>query len=270
MAGPHPLTPIVEVKADDSLRNSLRHAVKTRLESWLTSYIESRLEPLIALRRASAARSSSWDEGGLPGPARGLAFRLTENLGNLPFEDTPLTPETRLAAKTLKRFGVKAGSRAFYLPRLIKPASSSLTAMLWAINNRLPQIPAPPNAGLTSFVPAEGDGPRGFLEAACYRIMSGRAVRLDIVDRIDQALNTTARDRTESEVTLSKLVSLLGSNIETAIAVAGALGWKRVTHGKSDPPVTEWRLLKNRKRAIQKRPPPDSPFAGLAALASSE
>src|SRR6185437_6139285 len=116
-----------------------------RLESWLTSHIASRLEPLIALRRAAAARSSSWNEGGLPGPARGLAFRLTENLGYLSYEDTPLTPETRLAAKTLKRFGVKTGSRAFYLPRLIKPASSFLTAMLWAISSRLQQIPAPPN-----------------------------------------------------------------------------------------------------------------------------
>jgi ATP-dependent RNA helicase SUPV3L1/SUV3 len=269
VAGSHPLTPIIEVKADDQLRISLRQALRTRLESWLTLHIASRLEPLIALRRAASARSSSWDEGGLPGPARGLAFRLTENLGQLPYEDTPLTGETRSAAQTLKRFGVKAGSRAFYLPRLIKPASSSLTAMLWAISNRLPQVPAPPNPGLTSFPPSEGDGPRGFLEAACYRMIAGRAVRLDIVDRIDEALNAAVRDKTPSEVTLNRLASLLGSNIETAIAVAGSLGWKRVPLN-GEPQITTWQQVKNRKRTRTKRTRRDSPFAGLAVLASSE
>ena len=198
-----------------------------------------------------------------------MAFLLTENLGQLPYEDTPLTGETRSAAQTLKRFGVKAGSRAFYLPRLIKPASSSLTAMLWAISNRLPQVPAPPNPGLTSFPPAEGDGPRGFLEAACYRMIAGRAVRLDIVDRIDEALNAAVRDKTPSEVTLNRLASLLGSNIETAIAVAGSLGWKRVPLN-GDPQITTWQQVKNRKRTRTKRTRRDSPFAGLAVLASSE
>jgi hypothetical protein len=100
--------------------------------------------------------------------------------------------------------------------------------------------------------------------------MYGRAVRLDIVDRIDETLIAAARNRTPSEITLNGLVSLLGSNVETAIAIAGALGWKRVTHGKSDPPVTEWRQVRNRKRTSQKQPRPDSPFAGLAALASSD
>ena len=265
-AGPHPLTPMVEVKADDQLRNSLRQALRTRLELWLTSHIASLLEPLMALRRAAAARSSSWNEGGLPGPARGLAFRLTENLGYLQYGDTPPTAETRMAAKTLKRFGVKTGSHAFYLPRLIKPASSSLTAMLWAISSRLQQIPAPPNPGLTSFLPAEGDGPPGFLGAAGYQIVSGRAVRIDILDRIDETLNTSARDRIQADVTLNRLLSLLGSNIETATAVAGALGWKRVPLRGSDPGVLTWRQVKNRKRERAKRARRDSPFADLAIL----
>ncbi len=227
-AGNHALSPVVEVKSDDQLRSSLRQAVKARLETWLASHIESRLEPLVALRRAAGARSSSWDDGGLPGPARGLAFRLAENLGHLPYEDTPLTRETRAAAKPLKRFGVKSGSRAFYLPRLIKPASSALTAMLWAIKSKLPQLPAPPNPGLTSFSPAQGDGPRGFLEAACFRIVGGRAVRLDILDRVDEVLGATSSQRADVDQSLNTLMSLLGSNIETALAVAGGLGWKRV------------------------------------------
>ena len=269
-AGNHALSPVVEVKADDQLRNSLRQAVKARLETWLASHIESLLEPLVALRRAAGARSSSWDDGGLPGPARGLAFRLAENLGHLPYEDTPLTRETRAAAKPLKCFGVKSGSRAFYLPRLIKPASSALTAMLWAIKSKLPQLPAPPNPGLTSFSPAQGDGPRGFLESACFRIVGGRAVRLDILDRVDEVLGTASSRRTDVDQSLNTLMSLLGSNIETALAVAGGLGWKRVPAGSADPFVLHWQQMPSRKRTQRKRPQRDSPFAGLWVLNSPE
>jgi ATP-dependent RNA helicase SUPV3L1/SUV3 len=266
-AGNHPLNPSVELKADEQLRNSLRQGVKTRLENWITAWIEGRLEPLVALKRAAAARSSSWEQGGLPGPARGLAFRLAETLGHLPYEDMPLTPEVQASAKALKRFGVKPGSRAFYLPRLIKPAAASLNAMLWAIQHKMQQLPAPPNPGLTSFTPSEGDGPRGFLEAASFRVVGGRAVRLDILDRVEEELGSTARARSDADKTVAKIVSLLGSNVETALVVIRALGWKRVPVGEDGSATWQQRRQKTIRRSRTKR---DSPFARLSRLVSPE
>jgi ATP-dependent RNA helicase SUPV3L1/SUV3 len=257
----------VEIRADDQLRNNLRHSVQTRLENWLTAHIETQLEPLVALRRAAAARTSSWEEGGLPGPARGLAFRLAENLGHLSFEQMPLTHTTLNAAKPLKRFGVKIGRHSFYLPRLIKPASSGLTAMLWAIVNKLPQVPPPPSPGLTSFLPVTGDGPPGFLEAACFRVVAGRAIRFDILDRISELLAQAAQDQSETDTTLNTMVSLLGSNVDTALTVAVGLGWKRVSLC-ADPAKSKWQQARIRKREQRKRARQDSPFAGLSALSS--
>ncbi|HEX5280806.1 MAG TPA: helicase-related protein [Micropepsaceae bacterium] len=269
-AGAHPLTPVVEVKADEPLGNSLRNAVKTRLETWLTAHIENQLEPLVALKRAAAARTSSWNDGGLPGPARGLAFRMAENLGHVAYDDTPLTSETRAAARHLRRFGVKTGSRAFYLPRMIKPAPSALAAMLWAVKSKLPQLPAPPGPGLTSFAITDADGPPEFLEAACFMVVAGRAVRMDIVDRIDTTLLAASQNRSDASVSLNTVVSLLGSNVESAIAVAAGLGWKQGPPDQSGIAAVIWKPIRVRKRRSRRPPRQDSPFAGLAALASTE
>lgn len=269
-AGAHPLTPVVEIKADEPLRNGLRQAVKLRLESWLSTYVETRLEPLVALKRAAAARTSSWDDGGLPGPARGLAFRLAENLGHIWYQDTALTPETRAAAKTLRRFGVKAGSRAFYLPRLIKPAASGLAAMLWGIKTRLSQLPAPPNPGLTSFVVSDDDGPEAFLETAGFVLADGRAVRMDIVDRIDEVLRSAWQARTDASAGLNTVVSLLGSSTDSAIAVARGLGWQQALPDEPGSATAVWRPIRTRKKPTRKPTRRNSPFAGLAVLGSTE
>lgn len=269
-AGPHPLTPVVDLRADEPLGNSLRNAVKVRLEAWLGTHIEQLLEPLVALKRAAAARTSSWDDGGLPGPARGLAFRMAENLGHVAYEDTPLTPETRAAARDLRRFGVITGSRAFYLPRMIKPAPSALAAMLWAVKAGLAQLPALPGPGLTSFAVTDGDGPTAFLEAACFMVIDGRAVRMDIVDRIDKVLLAASQAHSEASASLNTVVSLLGSNVDSAMAVARRLGWKQAPADQSGSGVMIWRPIPIRKRRQRKTPRRDSPFAGLAALASTD
>ena len=169
-AGPHPLSPVVELLADDLLKGELRGQVQARLETWVNDHIGRVLEPLVALRNAAEARTSSWDEGGLPGPTRGIAFRLAETLGQLDHETDSLSSEMRAAAAALKRFGVRFGRRSIFLPRLIRPASSGLTAMLWAVHRRLAQIPSPPAPGLTSFALDE-DGnemPDGFLAASFF------------------------------------------------------------------------------------------------------
>jgi ATP-dependent RNA helicase SUPV3L1/SUV3 len=268
--GSHALSPAVELKADDQLRNTLRQAARTRIETWLERWITSRLEPLVALKRAAEARTSSWQEGGLPGPARALAFRLAENLGHLSYDDTPLTAESRKSAGSLKRFGVKAGARAFYLPRLIKPASAGLTAMLWAIQHRMEQLPAPPNPGVTSFTPSEGDGPRGFLEAACFRILAGRAVRLDIIDRVDEVLSGAAKAKADATQSVTVIASLLGASTETAVAVAGSLGWRQKRQEVGDAAQSMWRRdVRKPKPPRPKDHRPDSPFAELSALIPS-
>src|SRR5882672_9081163 len=204
-AGAHPLSPIVELFADDLLKAELRELVQSRLETWITDHIARLLEPVVALRNAAEARNSAWDQGGLPGPARGLAFRLAENLGQLGMEHGLLPADMREAARILKRFGVKAGHRAILLARLIRPASSALAAMLWAVHARMENIPSPPLPGLTSFALDEmaNDTPDQFLSAAFFRKIAGRAVRLDILERIEDTLADAKRQLRDADETLT-------------------------------------------------------------------
>jgi hypothetical protein len=101
-------------------------------------------------------------------------------------------------------------------------------------------------------------------------VIAGRAVRMDIVDRIDDALVTASQSRSDASIAVNAVVSLLGSSIESAVAVARGLGWKQVPADQSGSAVMVWQPIRTRKRRQRRGPHHDSPFAGLAALASTE
>jgi ATP-dependent RNA helicase SUPV3L1/SUV3 len=273
-AGTHPLSPVVQLLADDLLKGELREAVRARLETWANDHIARLLEPVVALRNAAEARTSLWNEGGLPGPARGLAFRLAESLGQI--DGPAVSPELRSAALALKRFGVRVGRHAIYLPRLIKPAPSGLAALLWAVHARLAHIPPPPAPGLTSFALEEDDDlPEGFLAAAFFRKVAGRAIRLDVLERAEEILNEAAREGRHADESLTAIVSLLGCSSEAGLAIAGALGWKRGTQISAGEEKPVWQRIRStrharKNRTRQKPVKPDSPFAGLAALITAD
>jgi ATP-dependent RNA helicase SUPV3L1/SUV3 len=278
IAGPHPLHPTVELLADDLLKGELRSAVSERLDAWVKDHIGRVLEPLVALKNAADARTSSWDEGGLPGAARGLAFQLAENLGQLDWRADDLPPEIRTAAYRLKRFGVRIGHRALFLPRMIRPASSALAALLWTVHARLTYVPSPPAPGLTSFALETGDREISdkFLAAAFFRTLGGRAIRLDILERIEETLFEASRQGRNADAATAAIVSLLGSTNEDALALISALGWKRAERQAGDAVAPIWQRVRLGKTASRGRPPekpaikPDSPFAGLAALIATD
>jgi ATP-dependent RNA helicase SUPV3L1/SUV3 len=276
-SGTHALRPVVELLADDLLKGELREQVAGRLQTWVNDHIERVLEPLVALRKAAEARTSSWTEGGLPGPARGLAFRLGENLGQLDREEGPLSPDLREAAQALKRFGVIVGRKAIFLPRLIKPAQSNLTALLWAVYARLLRIPPPPPPGLTSYAldEEEDETPEAFLKAAFFRKVGERAVRLDILERIEDILFQALHEGRNADETQAAIMSLLGCSVEAVGLLLAALGWKRVTRGAGAEAKPVWQQARPPKhgkkhRRHQKPSVPDSPFAGLKALMTAD
>jgi ATP-dependent RNA helicase SUPV3L1/SUV3 len=273
-AGPHPLTPVVELFADELLKSDLRGTVQARLEAWVAQHIAQVLEPLVALRNAVERRTSADDETGLLGASRGLGFQLAENLGQLPRDANSNSPDMRTAANGLKRFGVRLGRHSIFMPLLMKPASSSLAALLWAIHAKVDKIPSPPAPGLTSFgLDKDSSMPDGFLAASFYRRVGRRAVRLDILERVDDCLAAAARLSREAEETLQEPISLLGCSAEEAAAIVKALGWRQQTQPIPDSDRPASRSVWQRTRPGKSRAPrpakaarPDSPFAGLAAL----
>ncbi|HEY2035057.1 MAG TPA: helicase-related protein [Rhizomicrobium sp.] len=276
-SGASSLMPRVIIHTDEQLRPDLRQQIQDRLDRWLAERIALRLEPLIALRNAADAKPGT--PQALPAEARGLAHQLCESLGSLDRSNATLPPDERAAFRSLRAFGVRFARRSIYMPKLIRPDAASLLALLWAVKNRLTQIPPPPPAGLTSFEP-ERETPGGFIAAAGFRITGPRAIRIDMLDRLEQELEAAATSGATADVVTTKLVSLLGTDRATLDAVLDALNWKRVEVASGETPTTVLRQGKPRNEQRKphpkhkpnkpQRPPvkidPNSPFAGLAVL----
>jgi ATP-dependent RNA helicase SUPV3L1/SUV3 len=202
---------------------------------------------------------------------------LCEALGSLDVTRATLPPDARAAMRGLRGFGVRFARRSIYLPKLIRPDAAALLALLWAVKHRLDHIPSPPPAGLTSFE-FDDERPNGFIEAAGFRVIADRAIRLDMLDRIEEELQKATRSGGTADALLPKLVSLLGCDGRTLEQVLEELGWSRVAVNGAEEATSVWRenvqlRRKHPPRNKPKRSKPlepqqrnDSPFAHLRAL----
>jgi len=167
--------------ADEQLSGSPREKVANRLERWIGFHIETLLKPLVDL--------SSADE--ISGLARGVAYRLVENLGVVDRRD--IAEDIRAldqdARGLLRRRGVRFGAYHIYIPILLKPAPAALATLLWALKNDkmeaegLAEIPQISAAGRTSVAVNTENLPE-FYRLSGFRILGKKAVRVDILERL--------------------------------------------------------------------------------------
>jgi ATP-dependent RNA helicase SUPV3L1/SUV3 len=173
------LKPRIEVIADDTLAATDKAEIQTRLEKYLTRHIASLIEPLQKLEEAE----------GFEGLARGLAYRISENLGVLPrdqvAEDVKALSQDDRAK--LRAQGVRFGAYTVFLPAVLKPAATELRLLLWWLEHHrgepVDNVPAPPANGLTS-VTADPAKQPDFYRVCGYRLCGPRAVRVDMLERL--------------------------------------------------------------------------------------
>jgi hypothetical protein len=125
--------------------------------------------------------------------------------------------------------------------------------------------------GLTSFS-MEDEMSRPFVEAAFYKVFGQRAVRLDILERVENEFLSGTREATPALDVTRRISSLLGTGIDETVSLGSKLGWE-VEVGKDDKvwKRKDKRPGKRRKKRSRKSiPRPDSPFAGLATLISAD
>jgi hypothetical protein len=111
------------------------------------------------------------------------------------------------------------------------------------------------------------------LQPAGFAVFAHRAIRFDMLERLEDELEQALATGTDAETLLTRLVSLLGSSKDEARAVLAALGWRAVEVEGAKP---VWRRMKEKReprrhdKAKKPEPPPDpnSPFAALASLRS--
>jgi ATP-dependent RNA helicase SUPV3L1/SUV3 len=265
VVGSSPLSPTIEVLADPHVKTD---ELKARLETWVAARIAARLGPLLALAEASEAKTGS--PSALPGEARGIAHQLAENFASLDRATLKHALPEKLGPqiRALRPFGVWFGRRTVYLPKLLRPDAAALLTLLWGIWHKKESPPAPPAPGLTSFAVDRGTETAA-LQPAGFAIFADRAIRFDMLERLEDELEQALANGSDAETLLTKIVSLLGSSKEEARAVLAALGWREIQVEGARP---VWRRSKDnsrhsRKERRQDTPVnPHSPFAGLAAL----
>jgi len=272
VAGASALTPRVSILADENLRSEWRERIQARLDEWLRARIAARLEPLIELQKSTDAKPGTVDA--LPAQARGLAYQLCENLGSLDRKRATMPADERAAIRALRQYGVKFARRSIYMPKLLRPDAASLLALLWGVKHDLEKIPPPPQAGLTSFE-TEYEMPDGFLAAAGFRVAGPRAIRLDMLDRLEEELESAAKAGVTADAAIPKLVSLLGSDRASLEKILASLGWRRVSVA-GETPIEVWRETNTRQKHKRRKIPnqteqPDatSPFAELKSLVNA-
>ena len=173
--------PRFRILADEQLTGSARDKVETRLRAWLKAQIVRLLGPIMQLEETTE----------LTGLARGLAFQIGEALGVL--ERAKVLQEVRSLDQdgraALRRAGIRFGAYHLYLPALLKPAPRTLATQLWALQNGgldqrgIDEIAHLASSGRTS-IPVDPTIETGLYRAAGFRVSGGRAVRVDILERL--------------------------------------------------------------------------------------
>ncbi len=192
-AGPTPLAPQIEMLADAHVKTA---PLKARLELWMTARIAARLGPLLALRDAADAKTGI--VGALPGEARGIAHQLAENFAALDRAALPLPDKIGPQIRALRPFGVWFGRRTVYLPKLLRPDAAALLTLLWGVWTKKDAPPAPPAPGLTSFAVDKGTDTAS-LHAAGFAVQGSRAIRFDMLERLEDELEKALSAGTDAE-----------------------------------------------------------------------
>ncbi|HEX7776393.1 MAG TPA: helicase-related protein [Parvibaculum sp.] len=232
----NPLGPRIDLVAGEELEGASRESVAAKLDAWMKAHVTSVLAPLVALR----------DAEDVTGLARGIAFRLVENFGSLRRERVAEDVRTldQEARGQLRKYGVRFGGHSIFMPALLKPAPARLLLTLWALTRKevaepFADLPQPPVPGLTS-VPADATAPDGFYDALGFRVCGGRAVRLDMLERVADLIRPviTARTYNGGFVATPAMMSLVGCSGEEFSNLLKGLGYQpRLEKMKPPKPV---------------------------------
>ncbi len=232
------LKPRLQLFADEHLAAPERELVMKRLDAKLAAELDTKLAPLMALSEASD----------LSGLARGLAYRLCENLGVLRRETAAdeIKALDQSARGQLRKYGVRFGAFNVYIPTLLKPAAADLLLLLWALHSGREHgfdadtLPGRPQQGLTS-VDAGKDIPEPYWRIAGFYVAGTRAVRIDMLERLSDLIRARVSwrkgDGAEAAPTgatgdggfrvVPELMSMVGCSGEEFASILKALGFRR-------------------------------------------
>jgi ATP-dependent RNA helicase SUPV3L1/SUV3 len=248
------LKPRVTLMADEQITPTAWARAESRVREWVESRISHVLQPLLELQSAVDAEGDK----ALPAQARGFAFRLSETMGALDRElvrnEVERLPPADRAA--LRKLGVKFARFSVFMPALIKPEAARLMGLLAAVKAGLASVPRLPSAGLTSTT-VNPDTPVPVYAASGYRVLGPRAVRLDMLERLGDAIEAKrdAEKKLPPFAISPDMLSLLGCAADEMAGVLTALNFK--SEGAKTETGADLLLWRPRRRAELERPQPN-------------
>jgi ATP-dependent RNA helicase SUPV3L1/SUV3 len=247
--GDDALRPRMILLADDTLVGGDRDRVQGRIDLWLDNHAKTLLKSLFDLAESEL----------LTPAARGLAYRLVENFGTIDRaeiaeEVRSLDQEARAGMRTL---GVRFGAYHLYVPQLLKPAPSTLLAVLWALKNGgleqpgLGELSGLAASGRTS-LPVDIAIPAPLYRIVGYRIAGERAVRVDILERLADLIRPLIAWKPTSEVPTPPDGAAPGNGFTVTVAMTSLLGCAGEDFAS---------VLRGLGYRVERRPAPSKPLS---------
>jgi ATP-dependent RNA helicase SUPV3L1/SUV3 len=216
--GEHVMQPKILIPHNDLLSAEQREKITGRIERWVQDHINTVLEPLAKLK----------DDAEITGAARGIAFQVYESLGLLPRADVEeliegLDPEGR---RSIRQRRIMLGPLLVFIHSLNKPAAVRLRALLWGLYNER-ELPMPvPYDGAVSIEVDPNAIDRRFYQAISYPVYGKRAIRIDMLDRVINAIYDSAENgkfRAQH-----KMCEWLGCKIDDLYEILTAMGHRKI------------------------------------------
>ncbi|WP_417449454.1 helicase-related protein [Kordiimonas sp.] len=260
--------PRVKLVASTLLQGDNADLVREKAQEWLDSRIAEKLEPLMKLAGELNGDTEA-PEGAAPlsGLARGVAYRLLENYGVISraLVDGDLRQLDQDARKGLRRFGIRIGASSLYIPVILKPHANELRLMMWAMAGKLTALPSLPTPGMV-WVETEATAPREFYEMAGFQVCGKKAVRMDMLERLADAVRPMGQGGDWFEVT-PEIMGLVGLSGEDFAEVMQAAGYKNEVR-KVAPAAKEEAPAKEETAAEGTDAKPDGVAAPAAEVAA--
>lgn len=236
--------PRVKLVQNTLLQGENAELVREKAQEWLDTRVAEKLEPLVKLAQELNGEAEA-PEGVAPlsGLARGVAFRLLEHYGVMSREkvDSDMRQLDQDARKGLRRFGIRIGASNLYIPVVMKPHATELRLAMWAMADKKEGLPSIPTPGMV-WVDTQQDAPNEFYELAGFKPVGKKAVRMDMFERLADAVRPLGQNRDWFEVT-PEIMGLVGLSGEDFAEVMQAAGYKhevrQVAPAPKEEPVAE-------------------------------
>lgn len=218
--------PRAKLARDVLLEGDNADLVLSKAQEWLDERVTDKLGPLVTLARELNGEVEA-PEGAeaLSGAVRGIAYRLVEGFGVLSRAEvaSELKSLDQDARKGLRRFGIRIGAFSLYMPLLLKPHATELRLMMWAMKTGQAALPPIPTPGMV-WVEAEATAPVDFYNLGGFRLAGKKAVRMDMMERLADAVRPLGSGGDWFEVT-PEIMGLVGLSGEDFAAVMQAIGY---------------------------------------------